>query len=68
MQANKNTPNDDGDLDLLSSEQAARRLGIKPRNFWLRVHGGEIPFIKIGALYKFLPKDLDEYIEARRVR
>jgi len=68
-QAKQNTPIGDADPDpnLLSSEQAARRLGIKARNFWIRVHGGEIPYIKIGGLYKFLPRDLDDFVRARRV-
>jgi len=52
---------------LLSRKEAAQRLGLSPRNFAHRIERREIPYVKIGRLYKFIPADIDAYIQAHRI-
>jgi excisionase family DNA binding protein len=53
---------------LLTTEQAARRLGLAKRTLEnKRVSGIEpIPFVKIGRRVLYDPADLDAYVAARR--
>jgi excisionase family DNA binding protein len=53
--------------DLLSKTQAAQRLGVSVRNLDYRIKDGSIPFVKIGRLLKFIPSDLERYIQAHRI-
>lgn len=50
----------------LGLTQAAEYLGVNPR--WIRraVHERRIPYAKVGRLLRFLPDDLDRYLEERR--
>jgi len=52
---------------LLTREQAAQRINCSTRNLHeLRIRG-ELPFVKIGKLIRFIPKDLDAYIQLHRI-
>jgi len=53
--------------NLLSKTQAAQRLGVSVRNLDYRVKDGSIPFVKIGRLLRFIPRDLDRFIQAHRI-
>jgi excisionase family DNA binding protein len=64
MQAQANSSNE---VDLLSREQAAKRLGISARNLSYLRDAGKLPFIQIGRRILFSPLDLDQFIEARKV-
>lgn len=52
----------------LSFEQAVVYLKTTKRALADRVRAREIPFIKDGKFIKFRRKDLDAYMESRRVR
>jgi len=53
--------------NLLSKTQAAQRLGVSVRNLDYRVKDGSIPFVKIGRLLRFIPSDIEKFIEAHRI-
>jgi excisionase family DNA binding protein len=64
MQAQANIGNK---TDLLSREQAAKRLGISARNLVYLQEHGSLPHIRIGRRVLFSPLDLERFIESRRV-
>ncbi|HJY53426.1 MAG TPA: helix-turn-helix domain-containing protein [Candidatus Udaeobacter sp.] len=53
--------------NLLSKTQAAQRLGVSVRNLDYRVKDGSIPFVKIGRLLRFIPSDIEKFIEAHKI-
>ena len=53
--------------NLLSKTQAAQRLGVSVRNLDYRVKDGSIPFVKIGRLLRFIPSNIEKFIEAHRI-
>jgi excisionase family DNA binding protein len=52
---------------LLTVEQAAERLNISRDTFDAHV-APNIPRVRIGRVYRFDPRDLDDWIEANKVR
>jgi excisionase family DNA binding protein len=54
-------------MNLLSREQAAKRLGISTRNLDYLREDRRLPFIQIGRRVFFAPLDLEQFIEARKV-
>jgi len=50
----------------LDSEQAARRLGVKPRTVINLAKQGKIPAFRVGDRWKFLRSDIQAYIDAQR--
>jgi excisionase family DNA binding protein len=65
MQSQKNTNGDE--VDLLNRTQAAQRLNMSLRNLALLVAEGKLPYIKIGKLLRFIPRDLDDFIQSHRI-
>jgi excisionase family DNA binding protein len=55
------------DVGLLDRKQAAKKLTISERALHDKIHQNKIPYVKIGRFYRFLPRDLDAYIEAHRI-
>ena len=53
--------------NLLDKQSAAKRLAISPRTLDYRIKQGLIPYVKIGKLVRFIPIDLDKFIQAHRV-
>lgn len=52
---------------LLSTQEAAACLGIRITTLYAWVCQRKIPFIKVGKLVKFKDRDLDKWVEERRV-
>ena len=52
---------------LLTVEQVAERLQVKPRTIYQWVHDGYIPVIKLGALVRFSPASLMAWIKKREL-
>ncbi len=54
--------------ELLNSEQAAQILGIKPQSLavW-RLHGENLPFVKVGRLVRYRRSDIEKWLEAQTV-
>ncbi|MBO6689396.1 MAG: helix-turn-helix domain-containing protein [Henriciella sp.] len=52
---------------LLSTKQAAHRLGLSPRTLEsLRVKGGGPRYIQLGRAVRYEPDDLEHWIECNR--
>ena len=56
-----------GGEDLMDKAQAAQRLNISQRTLDNRIKAGAIPFVKLGKLIRFIPADVQRFIESRRV-
>jgi excisionase family DNA binding protein len=51
-------------MQLLNIQEAARELGIAPVSVRRKVHSGELPHRRLGALIRFTPQDLQSYLES----
>jgi excisionase family DNA binding protein len=58
---------DNSSQGLLDKIQAAERINISLRNLDNRIKAGTIPFVKIGRLVRFIPSDIEKFIEAHKV-
>ena len=54
-------------MTLYTIEQEAKELGISTIGLRRKVKKGEIPYRRIGSLYRFTPEDLTAYLEAAAV-
>jgi excisionase family DNA binding protein len=54
-------------MELLDRKQAARRLKFSTRKLYNETKDGRIPHVRLGRLVRFIPGDLDAYIEAHRI-
>ncbi len=52
----------------LSTQEAARRLGITPRTLYRFVDEGSLPAYKMGRVFRLKQSDVDAFIEAARVQ
>ena len=55
-----------GEPLLLTAEQAARRLGLTAHWVYEAARRGELPCVRIGRKVRFIPADLDAYVQAKR--
>jgi excisionase family DNA binding protein len=55
------------ETSLLTRDQTARRINCSPRNLHNIVVSGELPYVKLGKLIRFIPADVDEYVKAHRI-
>ena len=55
------------DEHLLDSEAVAKRLGTTPRHIRGLVERREIPFRKVGRLNRFVPSEVDAWVEENKV-
>lgn len=53
---------------LLTVEQVADHLQVKPRTIYQWVHESYIPVIKIGTLVRFSPATLTAWVKKRETR
>jgi excisionase family DNA binding protein len=53
---------------LLKPAEAARALGISPRNLWGLTAAGEIQCVRIGRLVRYAMVDLQTYIDRKRAQ
>ncbi len=58
---------DNSSQSLLDKIQAAERINISLRNLDNRIKAGTIPFVKIGRLVRFIPSDIERFIEAHKI-
>ena len=52
---------------LVTSIEAADRLGCSERMVRKLVQTRQVPFVRVGRLVRFRPEDLDRYVEAHTV-
>jgi len=50
---------------LLTKDEVAEMLGVKPSTIYQWTHEGFIPHVKINNLVRFRQNDIDEWIEDR---
>jgi excisionase family DNA binding protein len=53
---------------LIGIEDVSASLGVKKSTVYAWVHAREIPHYKIGRLVKFKKRDVENWVEGRRVR
>lgn len=51
----------------LSTQDAAKRLGITPRTLYRFIDQGELPAYRLGRVIRLKQADVDQFIEASRI-
>jgi excisionase family DNA binding protein len=57
----------DGDIDWLSTQDAARRLGITPRTLYRFIDLGDLPAYRLGRVIRLKAEDVAAFIESSRI-
>ena len=57
-----------GDIEWLSTQEAARRLGITTRTLYRFVDQGELPAYRMGRVIRLQATDVDSFIEESRIQ
>lgn len=52
----------------LSTQAAAKRLGVTPRTLYRFVDQGELPAYRMGRVIRLKVSDVDTYIESTRIK
>ena len=52
---------------LLTIAEVSERLGVQKKTVYAWIHTRKIPHIKVGRLVKFDRKDIETWIQARKV-
>lgn len=52
----------------MSTQEAARRLGITPRTLYRFVDEGALAAYKMGRVFRLKQSDVDEYMEGSRIK
>lgn len=55
------------DIEWLSTQEAARRLGVTTRTLYRFVDQGELPAYRMGRVIRVKATDVDVFIEASRI-
>ena len=55
------------EIDWLSTQDAARRLGITPRTLYRFIDLGELPAYRLGRVIRLKAEDVDAFIESSRI-
>jgi excisionase family DNA binding protein len=53
--------------NLLDKIETAQRLRISLRTLDNRIKAGTIPFVRLGKLVRFIPSDIEKFIEAHKI-
>lgn len=56
------------DIEWLSTQEAARRLGVTPRTLYRFIDLGELPAYRLGRVIRLKADDIDTFIEASRIQ
>ena len=77
MQGNDTKPHELGppvyDVDVadeivwMSTQEAARRLGVTTRTLYRFVDEGELPAYRMGRVFRLQRRDVDDFIERSRI-
>jgi len=51
----------------LSTQDAAKRLGITPRTLYRFIDQGELPAYRLGRVIRLKQDDVDQFIESSRI-
>ncbi|HEY2332649.1 MAG TPA: helix-turn-helix domain-containing protein [Acidimicrobiales bacterium] len=59
---------DESEIIWMSTQEAARRLGVTPRTLYRFVDEGELPAYRMGRVFRLQQHDVDEFIERSRIQ
>jgi excisionase family DNA binding protein len=62
---------DSGEADMdgwLSTQAAAKRLGVTPRTLYRFIDQGELPAYRMGRVIRLKTSEVDAYIESTRIQ
>ena len=59
---------DDDEIVWMSTQEAARRLGITTRTLYRFVDEGALPAYKMGRVFRLKRSDVDAFIEGSRIQ
>jgi excisionase family DNA binding protein len=57
----------DKSINLLNKQETAERLNISQRTLDNRIKAGTIPYLKLGKLIRFLPSDIEQFIQSLKI-
>jgi excisionase family DNA binding protein len=57
----------EGEIDWLSTQDAARRLGITPRTLYRFIDLGDLPAYRLGRVIRLKADDVAAFIESSRI-
>lgn len=55
------------EIEWLSTQDAARRLGVTPRTLYRFIDVGDLPAYRLGRVIRLKAGDVDAFIEASRI-
>jgi excisionase family DNA binding protein len=55
------------EIEWLSTQDAARRLGVTPRTLYRFIDLGELPGYRLGRVIRLKASDVDAFIESSRI-
>lgn len=55
------------EIEWLSTQEAARRLGVTPRTLYRFIDVGDLPAYRLGRVIRLKAADIDTFIEASRI-
>jgi excisionase family DNA binding protein len=55
------------EIDWLSTQEAARRLGVTPRTLYRFIDQGDLPAYRLGRVIRLKADDVDAFIEGSRI-
>ena len=55
------------EIEWLSTQDAARRLGVTPRTLYRFIDLGELPAYRLGRVIRLKAADVDAFIESSRI-
>jgi len=55
------------EIEWLSTQEAARRLGVTPRTLYRFIDQGDLPAYRLGRVIRLKKADVDAFIEASRI-
>jgi excisionase family DNA binding protein len=55
------------EIEWLSTQDAARRLGVTPRTLYRFIDLGDLPAYRLGRVIRLKADDVDAFIEASRI-
>lgn len=57
-----------GEIEWLSTKEAARRLGITPRTLYRLIDEGQLPAYKMGRVIRLQATEVDQFITQSRIQ
>ncbi|MET0726916.1 MAG: helix-turn-helix domain-containing protein [Acidimicrobiales bacterium] len=55
------------EIEWLSTQDAARRLGVTPRTLYRFIDVGDLPAYRLGRVIRLKAEDVDAFIESSRI-